>query len=127
MWIGKSCDSDSECVISDPNYEDKINRIETPHERVSRAIDALTEDEQAILRPELGKLMRLAQIARPGAIYDASDAAQTFTDWEIVDFQIGIGAISNTAESENTKKEAIPNKCMVTWISLGKIDRMRIR
>ena len=38
-----------------------------------------TENEQTELRSELGKLMWVARIARPGAIYDASAAAQTIS------------------------------------------------
>ena len=47
-------DSDYECIIFDPgNYEDKINKIETPHGRTNHIPDDLTEEEQAILRSEL--------------------------------------------------------------------------
>ena len=34
------------------------------------------------MRSELGKLMWLARIARPGAIYDASAAAQNFANFK---------------------------------------------
>ena len=34
------------------------------------------------MRSELGKLMWLARIARPDAIYDASVAAQNFANWK---------------------------------------------
>ena len=40
----------------------------------------LTEEEQSLMRSELGKLMWLARIARPGAIYDASAAARSFAN-----------------------------------------------
>ena len=33
--------------------------------------------------------MRIAQIARPGAIYDASASSKTFTEWQIADLQVG--------------------------------------
>ena len=58
-------------IISDyNNYEGRINQIEIPHERARRRNDALTEEEeQTILRSKLGKLMWVARIARPGAIY----------------------------------------------------------
>ena len=48
--------------------------------------EILTEAGKTILRSELGKLMRIARIARPGAIYDASAAAQTFPNEEMVGF-----------------------------------------
>ena len=71
-------DSDSECIILDPDkYEGEINHIEIPHGRARHRNGALTEEEQTILRAELGKLMWIARIARPGGIYDASAAAQT--------------------------------------------------
>ena len=60
--------------------------------------DDLTEEEQSILRSELGELMLIARIARPGAIRDASSEAQTFTEWQIADFQIESDAISNTGD-----------------------------
>ena len=41
----------------------------------SKKGDLLTGNEQSICRSELGKLMRIARIARPGAIYDATSAA----------------------------------------------------
>ena len=59
--------------------------------------EALTEDEQSILRSELWELMR---ISRPGAIYESSAAAQTFTEGEICDSEHGIEAISNSLEEE---------------------------
>merc|ERR1712105_226316 len=34
------------------------------------------------MRSELGKLMRLARIARPDAIYDASAAARNFANFK---------------------------------------------
>ena len=38
------------------------------------------------MRSGLGKLIWIARIARPGAIYGASAAAQTFSDGEIIGF-----------------------------------------
>ena len=74
------CDSDSECVILDSdNYEGEINHIEISHARTRQRNEALTEEDQTISRSELGKLMWVARIARPGAIYDAPAAAQTFS------------------------------------------------
>ena len=66
--------------------------------------DALAEEERAILRSELGKLMR---IARPGAIYDAASAAQTFTDGGIVDFSKWGRINSEYGAEGNTQKEII--------------------
>ena len=43
----------------------------------------LTGNEKAALRSELAKLMWIARIARPGAIYDASASAQTFPGEEM--------------------------------------------
>ena len=48
--------------------------------------EILTENDQTISRSELGKLMWIARIARPGAIYDASAAAQTFSTAELIEF-----------------------------------------
>ena len=65
----------------------KINRIGISHERMMMTPgEILTENEQTALRSELGKLMWIARIARPGAIYDASAAAQTFSVEEMVIF-----------------------------------------
>ena len=48
--------------------------------------EILTGNEQTILRSELWKIMRIARIARPGAIYDASALAQTSPTGEMMDF-----------------------------------------
>ena len=64
----------------------EINHIEIPHERMLAPGGILTENEQTTLRSELGKLMWIARIARPGAIYDASASAQTFSAAEMMDF-----------------------------------------
>ena len=73
-------------VVGSDKYEGEINHIEIPHVRTRTPSESLAESDQANLRPELGKLMRIARIARPGVIYDASAAAQTFSDGEIIDF-----------------------------------------
>ena len=83
MWVKKVSDSGFEGIILDSNnYGGKINHIEIPHERTRRGNGALAGEGRTILRSELGKSMR---IARPGAIYDASAAAQTFSEgkWAI--------------------------------------------
>ena len=79
MGVGEVSGADSEGVIPDSdNYEVEINHIEISHERARQRNGALAEAEQTILRSELGKLMWVARIARPGAIYGASAAAQKF-------------------------------------------------
>ena len=65
-------------ALGSGNYEDKINHIGIPHERTRVPKEPLAEEDQTISRSELGKLMMIARIARPGAIYDDSAAAQTF-------------------------------------------------
>ena len=46
---------DSEGVVLDSNgYEDKINHIGIPHERMTKPGGILTESEQTALRSELG-------------------------------------------------------------------------
>ena len=83
----KTKNEDSDGVVLDPNkYEGEINHIEIPHERMMAPNGILTENEQTILGSELGTLMWIARIARPGAIYDASAAAQTFPTGELIGF-----------------------------------------
>ena len=77
-------DSDFEGLVLDPNdYEDGINHIAIPHERTRHRNGALTEADQSIFRSVLGKLTRIARIARPEAIYDPSAAARTFPNAEL--------------------------------------------
>ena len=49
-----------------------------------RRNEELTDEDHAILRSELRKLMCVVRIARPGAIYVSSASAQTFTGAEMV-------------------------------------------
>ena len=80
MKIEKVSNADSEGIIREPgNYADKINHIEIPHERTRQPCETLTEASHAISRSELCKLMWIARITRPGAIYDASAAAHSFS------------------------------------------------
>ena len=60
-----------------------MNHIEISHERTRAPNGPSTDDEQTILRSELGKLMWIAQLARPGAIYGDSATAQTFSAVEL--------------------------------------------
>ena len=53
-----------------------------PHARSKEKDDFLNEREQSVMRSELVKLMRLARIDRPDAIYDASAAAQNFANFK---------------------------------------------
>ena len=80
----KQENGDFEGVVLDSNgYGGKISHIEISHERMANPDEILTENEQAALRSELGKLMWIARIARPDAIDDASAAAQTFSVGEM--------------------------------------------
>ena len=49
---------------------------------VNKKDNFLTKEERPIMRSELGELMWLARIARPGAIYDASAAARNFANFK---------------------------------------------
>ena len=60
------------------DYEGAIRDISILPSSSRQKGEPLTEAEQFTLRPELGKLMRIARIARPGALYDDSVSAQTF-------------------------------------------------
>ena len=78
----------------------KINHIEIYHERTRAPKEQSTEDEQTILRSELGKLMRIARIARPGEIYDDSAAEQTFSDGAFLEVLEPCGEIIENGENE---------------------------
>ena len=54
VGVKKMSDSDSDGLVLDTNdYEDKINHIEISLERSRQRNEALTEEEQSILRSEL--------------------------------------------------------------------------
>ena len=57
------------------------------------------------MRSELGKLMWLARIARPDAIYDASAAAQNFANWKP---DVSKGEISEDEIQEEPIKVDVP-------------------
>ena len=81
MRISKVFREDFDGAIFYPNkYEDKINHIGISHARTRAPEKPLVEADQSIFRSEIRKSMRVARIARPCAIYDASAAAQTFSD-----------------------------------------------
>ena len=85
-------------VLASNKYEGEVNRIEIPHGRMMEPGEILTENEQTTLRSELGKLMWIARIARPGAIYDASASAQTFSTGEMMEFLEEESALSENEE-----------------------------
>ena len=92
MKITKVSDGEFGGIALDSNnYEGGIDHIEISHERTRTPNEPSAEEEQTILRSELGKLMWVARAARPGAIYDASAAEQTFSDGEILRFQREVG------------------------------------
>ena len=91
-------------VLDSDDYEGKINHIETPHGRTRNRNGALSEADQSILRSALRKLMRIARIGRPEAIYDASAAARTFTDGRTIGGNEESGEISEI-EEENLTRE----------------------
>ena len=97
MRISKVNREDPGGVISGSGkYGDRVSHIEIAQARTRSPKETLTGEEQAIFRPELGKLIWIARIARPGAIYDASAAAQTFPDGELKDvFGEGGGILEN--------------------------------
>ena len=91
MEIEKIDTPDFKGVILDSNnYEGKINHIEISQDRSKQKDDFLTDEEQSAMRSELGKLMWLARIARPDAIYDASAAARNFL---ILNREIAMGEL----------------------------------
>merc|ERR1712114_101576 len=89
-------------ILDSDNYEGKINHIEISHARSKQKDDFLTEEEQSIMRSELGKLMWLSRIARPGAIYDAPAAAQNFANFKPGN---GEGGNSRGANKVNLPKQ----------------------
>ena len=106
VGIEKAIDSDPEGIILDPNNDaDRINNIEIPHEWARKRNDILTEAERTVLRAELGKLIWIARIARPGAIYNASATAQTSPGNKMVDLQVGDEEFSENEDKIPRKKD----------------------
>ena len=86
MKISKVIREDPDGIILDSGkYADGVNHIEISHARTLAPKEPLSEAVPSISRSELGKLMWIARIAQPGAIYDASASAQKFTDGELTD------------------------------------------
>ena len=85
--IMKIKNDDSEGVVLDLNkYDGEINRVGISHGRMIEPDGILTGVEQTIPMSVLGKLMRIARIARPGAIYDDSASAQTVATGGMIGF-----------------------------------------
>ena len=87
MDISEVNNDDFDGIVAGSNkYEAEIYPIGIPNARTRNPKEPLGESDQSNLRSGLGKLMRLARITRPDAMYDASAAAQTFPDGGIIDF-----------------------------------------
>ena len=92
-------------ALDSNNYEGEITHIEIYHERTRAPSEPLADDEQTILRSELGKLMRIARIARTDAIYDASVAAQTFSAGELIEVLDRCGGFRKMGKRKFRKME----------------------
>ena len=91
--------------VGSNKYEDKINTIEISHARTRTPNVPLGESGLAILRLELGKLMWIARVARPGVMYDALAAAQTFPGGKMIDFLDNGGKFLEYKEKAAKEKE----------------------
>ena len=113
MGVEKVSDSDCDVLVLDSNdYEDKINHIEFPHGRTRHRNGALTGEGQSISRSALGKLMRIARIARPGAIYDDSAAARTSPKAELSKKMKKLGGEIPEIEDLTREKKTISGICL---------------
>ena len=65
-------------TLSPNDYEERIRNISISPGRSKQTNDPLTAAEQFALRSELGELMRISTIERPGALYGALVLSQTF-------------------------------------------------
>ena len=100
-------------ALDSNNYEAKINHIAISHQRTRAPYGPLAEGKQTISRSELGKLMRIARIARPEAIYDASAAAQTFSAGELIEGLERCGGFRNgEKEVSGNERGMMPNACL---------------
>ena len=85
LKISKANGGNPDGIILDADkYDGEINNIGISHGRTRAPEEPSAEADQSILRSELGKLMWIARLARPGAIYDASADAQTFADGKLM-------------------------------------------
>ena len=108
MSIKRAIDSERDGIILDANnYEDEINPIEIPHEWARHRSGASTEEEQTISRSELGNLMWISRMARPGAIYDAWAAARTSPEPKTIDSMVGNEDFSENEENGYFQKESM--------------------
>ena len=64
------------------DYAGGVKDIRILPESAKHVGDWITESERYVLRSELGKLMWVAGIARPGALYDDAADAPDFEDVE---------------------------------------------
>ena len=85
--------------------EAEIDHIEIPHTRTRQRKESLTEEDHAIFRLELRKSMWIARFERPGAIYDASAAAQTFPVGKMVDILEEREELSENGENGISRKK----------------------
>ena len=65
----------------------------------------LTAEEQAIMRSELGKLIRIAKIARQDAIYDKSAAEKPSPSGKMIDLQAAVEEWPGNEDKEDPQKE----------------------
>ena len=80
MKISKAHNENFDGAISGPNkYDEEVNHIGIPHDRTRASGEPLAEAGLSIFLSGIGKSMMAARIGRPGAIYDASAAAQTLS------------------------------------------------
>ena len=94
------------------NYDGEIRYISIVPIRSKQMDEPLTKQEQFALRSELGKLTRIARIARPCALRDASVSARTFesineTIINLIDFNDVVVA-NLTKECGNVAHSHIP-------------------
>ena len=106
MEISKVNSEDPDGIVAGSNkYEEEIHTIEIPQARTRTPNEPLAESEQSNLRLELGKLMWIARVARPGVMCDALAAAQTFSDGEMIDFlDKGDGILENGEKRSKERK-----------------------
>ena len=76
--------------------EDKIKLIEISHGRTRTPHEPLKDKELSIFQTEIGKLTRIARMARPDLMYDIFDEARTFSKKD---------KIGEKSEKQITKEE----------------------
>ena len=108
--------SDSECIILDSDNYEGGNYPSWNSARKGEAAEwGFNGSRGTILRSELGALMWVAWIARPGAIYDESSAAKTASEGQVIDSLVGNEDIPEREEKEDSQKERmISGTCQVS-------------